>query len=150
MELFLFSPSYFSVACTLALRFLKHLENREQLRGFVDHLSRKSVFLYNLCLFLPARELVSFTVWVCQVIVLSLMDFAFEIVSSICTASIVTSVHRVSKIGAFNRKVLCVIHFIKILWVGFFTLWGFFSINQFMNYSFALPPNCIILLISIQ
>lgn len=70
---------------------LKHLENREQLRGFVAHLS------YNpfLVLFLQAMELVSFPFWICKVIVLSLMDFPFEIVSSIRTALIVVMSARV-------------------------------------------------------
>jgi len=48
-------------------------------------ISQIPVFLYSpfLFLFLPAKEMVSFQVWLCKVIVLSLMDFPFETVPSV-------------------------------------------------------------------
>lgn len=65
--------------------------------------------------FLPAKELVTFPVWLCGVIPLLLMDFAFEIVPSVWTALMVNVCSQAEQNAGINSKVLHVIHIIKVL-----------------------------------
>lgn len=97
-------------------------------------ISQISVFLYNpfLFLLLPAKELVSFPVWICKVIILS--DGLPFWNCSFCLNSLNSyACSQGEQSSGLNHNVLYVIHFIKILRCSFF-------INQFMNYYYFTPP----------